>query len=267
MPLRYGNPIVTRRCVDSWSNYYTVQNLPFEEDITIKAFGFFAKRPKEIQFIIYRRDGDAFSIVCKSHMVQAKCGVNRVPIDPIEAKKGDLMGWYVPSNGVIAFSIDLGGWFCTRVQDRSCFFTSQRASSVSFKYSSNRTYSITVEGEEPVKPAAVIAISDIFYDGLEKTTEGDEYIEITNTGTTPGDISGYRINAGDKGQDFIFPENTILSPGAAYRVYTNMTDLSTGGFSFGSKKAIWNNAGDVGVLFAANGTKVDEFEYSPTEQP
>ena len=109
--------------------------------------------------------------------------------------------------------------------------------------------------------APEIVISEIFHDGLEKRSEGDEFIEISNTGTSTGDISGYRINCDDRGQDFVFPEGTVLQAGSSFRVYTNRDDPSTGGFNFDSNVAIWNNKGDVGRIFDASGELVDDFGY------
>ena len=128
-----------------------------------------------------------------------------------------------------------------------------------------RTFSNPFHPKRPstddVKKEPKIIVKYIFYDGLEKRYEGDEYVEICNAGTAPGNISGYRIHAGDKGQNFTFPEGTILEANASYRVYTNRTDLSTGGFSFGTRRAVWDNKGEVGKLYDASGTLVDEFAY------
>jgi hypothetical protein len=106
-----------------------------------------------------------------------------------------------------------------------------------------------------------IVISDIFYNGLEYRTEGDEYVEVSNAGTSPGDISGYHIEDGGLGETFFFPEGTLLPAGASVRVYTNLYDPSTGGFSFGSKRAIWNNKGDIGRIYDASNNLVDEYAY------
>lgn len=264
MSLRNGNAIRNRKVVDTWSNYYMIQNLPFADDVTVNTFCFYAKRAKKVQLLIYRRDNAKFVVVGKSQMVTASVGVNRVPLqEPIDAKQGDLIGWYVPSTGVIAFDVGTGGWQSSGLE-KSTFFTPMRGGETAFKFSSNRVYSIAVEGEPTVKKAPMISIADIFFDGLEKRTEGDEFIEIINTGTAPGNLSGWRINAGDKGQDFTFPKGTTLEPGKSFRVYTNLDDPATGGFKFGSKTAIWNNIeGDVGVLFDASGHEVDEFGYGP----
>jgi hypothetical protein len=234
--LRVGNAVTNRTMVDSWSNYYMIDNnFQITADMNVTTFGFYAKRANKVQLIIYRRSGNSFSIVGKSPMVTAKLGANRIMVPHIEAKKGDLVGWFVPSNGVIAFSKGTGGWMIPGFGNTT-FFTPMNSGAAAFKYSSNRLYSVTIEGSPASKKEPEIVIADIFYDGIEKTSEGDEYIEIANIGTAPGDISGYRINADDKGQDFTFPEETILQPDASYRVYTNLTDLSTGGFSFGIKK-------------------------------
>ncbi|NVB38264.1 choice-of-anchor D domain-containing protein [Pseudenhygromyxa sp. WMMC2535] len=42
----------------------------------------------------------------------------------------------------------------------------------------------------------MIKISTIFYDGVEKRTEGDEYIEIVNDGPAPVDLSKWVVDAG-----------------------------------------------------------------------
>jgi len=110
------------------------------------------------------------------------------------------------------------------------------------------------------KPA--VAISDIFYNGVVKRTESDEYVTITNQESKNVDLSGWRISAGDARQDFSFPKGTVLSPGKSFRVYTNEVHPETGGFKFGNKQAIWNNKGDVGRLYNAQGQLVASFSYS-----
>jgi hypothetical protein len=111
-----------------------------------------------------------------------------------------------------------------------------------------------------------IVISEVFYDGAEERFEGDEFIEILNAGGASVDISGYRINAGNNGQDFTFPKGTTLEVAKRFRVYTNWIDESTGGFSFGSKRAILNNKGDVACIYDASNTLVDKFAYGIEEK-
>jgi hypothetical protein len=103
-----------------------------------------------------------------------------------------------------------------------------------------------------------VIISSIFYDGAESRTEGDEYVVVKNTGAGAVDLAGYRINAGDPGQNFTFPSH-VLQPGAEVRVYTNRS--IPGSYSFGRESAIWNNGGDCGYLFNPQGEQVDEYCY------
>lgn len=107
---------------------------------------------------------------------------------------------------------------------------------------------------QPAKPV----ISYVFYDGDEPRTEGDEYAVVSNTGGTAINLQGYRLNAGDGGQDFRFPSFT-LKPGAQVRIYTNRT--IKGSFSFRIARAIWNNKGDCGYLFNQKGGQVNSYCY------
>jgi endonuclease YncB( thermonuclease family) len=105
-----------------------------------------------------------------------------------------------------------------------------------------------------------LMIQTIFFDGIVKRVESDEYAEIANAGAAPMDLTGWRLNAGNPGQDFIFPEY-ILEPGSSCRVYTNETHAETGGFSFASQDALWNNQGDCGYLYDAQSNLVDDYCY------
>lgn len=114
--------------------------------------------------------------------------------------------------------------------------------------------------------ATGIFISDVNYDGIVPKTESDEFVIITNNGKTPVDISGYFIyvaTTGTQGPTFSFPKKTVpLKAGESVRVYTNEIHKETGGYSFGSGKAIWSNNGGLAVLKDGNGKKVGEYKYA-----
>lgn len=116
----------------------------------------------------------------------------------------------------------------------------------------------------PSTPAHVV-ISYIHFVGSEKGSQGDEYLEIKNTGGTAQDISGWRVHAGSTGQDFVFAQGSVLLPGAVARIYTNIDPNKAGSYSFKSKKALWNDAGDLGQLFNASGKSVSEYGYGTKE--
>jgi hypothetical protein len=107
-----------------------------------------------------------------------------------------------------------------------------------------------------------VAITDIFYNGKVKSVESDEFVEVTNQGFSHVDISGWKLHADDSKQDFAFPAGTVLRSGQSVRVYTNESHPETGGFSFGVKRAIWNNKTDEGKLFDAAGTQVSSRRYT-----
>ena len=114
--------------------------------------------------------------------------------------------------------------------------------------------------EEPASSPGQVVISFIYYDGQVPQVESDEYAVITNQGGSPVNLAGWRLNAGNPGQDFIFPDYS-LQPGANCRVYTNEYHPDYCGFSFSSGQALWRNSGDCGYLFDASGAQVAEYCY------
>lgn len=119
---------------------------------------------------------------------------------------------------------------------------------------------VLVAASTPLQAAtgAKPLISYVYFDGQEARTEGDEYAVVKNTGGTEINLKGWRLNAGDRGQDFYFP-SFVLKPGANVRIYTNRT--IKGAFSFAIRKAIWNNGGDCGFLFNASGKQMSQYCY------
>ena len=107
-----------------------------------------------------------------------------------------------------------------------------------------------------------VRITKIFYDGLVPRSESDEYVEVTNLGSEPQDLSGWVLKDIDEGYPSItFPSYT-LAPGASIRVYTNEIHPESGGFSFGYGKAAWNNKDpDTAALYTAQGQEVSRKSY------
>ncbi|NYZ65128.1 lamin tail domain-containing protein [Endozoicomonas sp. SM1973] len=67
-----------------------------------------------------------------------------------------------------------------------------------------------------------IIISDIKYEGA-LCHKHEEYLEIKNIGPLRTNLSGWHVNAGAEGQDYLFPEQTYLAPGQVIRVYIPIT--------------------------------------------
>lgn len=109
-------------------------------------------------------------------------------------------------------------------------------------------------------PDPIVNITYIFYDGVVPSVESDEYAEITNQGSVDVNLSGWRLNAGDPGQDFYFPSYTLVI-GESCRVYTNEFHPEYCGFNFERGSAIWSNSGECGYLYDGVGSLVSTYCY------
>ena len=118
-----------------------------------------------------------------------------------------------------------------------------------------------------VAPKAVsISIAEINFDGKVPKTESDEYVIIQNSSKEAIDVSGYIIypaTTGNQGSTFSFPKGSTIKPNSSVRIYTNEIHKETGGYSWGSGRALWSNSGGLAVLKDDKGTKLGEFKYTP----
>lgn len=111
------------------------------------------------------------------------------------------------------------------------------------------------------QPTGDVDITDIFYDGLEPRTEGDEYVEIRNNDSVPIQLQGWTLrDAADPPHVFTFP-SFVVQPDQTCRVYTDEVHAEACGFSYGSSSAIWNNDGDCAFLRNSSGVQVDSYCY------
>jgi micrococcal nuclease len=114
--------------------------------------------------------------------------------------------------------------------------------------------------QPPATAPGQVEITYIYFDGVVKRVESDEYAVIKNVGGSPINLGGWRLNAGAPGQDFVFP-SVEIQPGQECRVYTNENHPETCGLSFGSGEALWNNKGDCGYLYDNTGAEVSNYCY------
>jgi small subunit ribosomal protein S16 len=88
--------------------------------------------------------------------------------------------------------------------------------------------------------------------------KGDEYVEIRNDNDLPVDLGGWVLrDKNDAGQSFTFPEGSELKAGGTFQVFSAPGHEQ----SFDSKRAIWNDAGDVAELLSSDGKVVSTFAY------
>nr|WP_194717341.1 lamin tail domain-containing protein [Vibrio sp. S9_S30] len=108
---------------------------------------------------------------------------------------------------------------------------------------------------------ADVLISNVHFDGEEKHTEGDEYVEISNISDSTVDISLWRLESIRNQTVFTFPEGSRLSAQSSIKVFTNKANLGDNEFSFDSAKAIWNNESGVCTLFDYLDHEVASYQY------
>mmetsp|Transcript_24183 Transcript_24183/g.24472 ORF Transcript_24183/g.24472 Transcript_24183/m.24472 type:complete len:166 (-) Transcript_24183:122-619(-) len=115
-------------------------------------------------------------------------------------------------------------------------------------------------------PAAFIA--EILFEGNVYKTESDEYVVIKNSSSKDTiDVSEYSVypetSSGNRGSTFVFPQGSSIKPNSAVRIYTNEIHNETGGYSWGSRRALWSNKGGSGVLEDNDGKKISVYKYAP----
>jgi hypothetical protein len=121
------------------------------------------------------------------------------------------------------------------------------------------TASLPPASNSEVQDNRTVQISHIEFDGTTRN-EPDEYVEITNTGSEPVNITDWELQDTSGTREYKWEQYTI-QPGTTIRVYTNEIHSDTGGFSFGSPQALWRNAGDVADLLDADGQLVFRYTY------
>lgn len=118
----------------------------------------------------------------------------------------------------------------------------------------------STETQSTVVIAAVMPNATEDYSGDGKINGRDEYVKLTNTGTTPVDISGYELSD-SVGLRHMFEFRTILAPGESIRVLTDKFN-SAGGQIW---QGVWNNTGDEITLSDAVSRPVDSRKYVSSE--
>lgn len=106
-----------------------------------------------------------------------------------------------------------------------------------------------------------VVVSAFNYDspGNDNETMTEEYFVLTNKGSEPVDLSGYRASDAAN-HEYRFPDFT-LAAGASVKVRTgNGTNTATDLY-WGSDGAVWNNSGDTLYLHNSAGNIVLTYQY------
>ena len=109
-------------------------------------------------------------------------------------------------------------------------------------------------------PGITSRIDTEFYDGVTRAA-ADEYVALTNIASAPVVLTQWRLisvrAAPNRPQEFIFPHDFTMAPGATCRVYTNEIHDEACGLSFRAGQAPGNNTGDKAELRDRDGNLID----------
>jgi micrococcal nuclease len=97
--------------------------------------------------------------------------------------------------------------------------------------------------------------------GNDHENKNDEWVDLTNTGTTAVDMTGWVLKDESSTHRYRFPSRFTLEPGAEVRVFTGCgTDTATE-FYWCNDSAVWNNDGDTAFILDSSGNIVDSEGY------
>lgn len=112
---------------------------------------------------------------------------------------------------------------------------------------------------------ASIEVSRIRYDadGDDNHNLNDEWVELTNTGNGPLDLTGWSVKDESATHRYPFPSGFHLGAGATVRLHTGCGDnTSTSLYWCMEGSAVWNNSGDTAFVLDPNGNVVVAKSYS-----
>jgi competence protein ComEC len=145
-------------------------------------------------------------------------------------------------------------------------------------------YSVTTQKSEPVQGAKSTSSGNRAYSSTSPTTTlkaestgsmtsnsigstvyvselslTDEWVKVTNKGSSPVSLSGWKIEDEGRKHTYIFPSYT-LDAGSTVTVYTKMGTNSATELYWGSSSLIWNNNGDTASIYDNSGQLVSTLE-------
>jgi len=114
------------------------------------------------------------------------------------------------------------------------------------------------------EPSALIDIGNISFDppGPDGQHLDQETVTLDNNQESLVDLSGWTLRDGSSVHRFVFPVGFELLPGAGVTVHTGCGIDSSEDLYWCADGPIWNNEGDVAILFDDSGALVSSITYS-----
>jgi len=83
-----------------------------------------------------------------------------------------------------------------------------------------------------------------------------EVVTIVNNGSTAADLTGWKLVSEQGNQTYSFPGGTTIPSGGTLKVMSGSKAVASAGTLGWTKSNMWNNDGDPGVLYDAQGQVV-----------
>ena len=131
----------------------------------------------------------------------------------------------------------------------------EEARSVSIGTSSSTDSSTTEESKSKESMMSRSAESTVYVSDLNLK---DEWVKITNKGSSPVSLTGWKIEDDGSKHTYTFPSYTLDS--GTVTVYTGKGTSAASELYWGSGSPIWNNDGDVAYLYDDSGKLVSTME-------
>jgi hypothetical protein len=94
------------------------------------------------------------------------------------------------------------------------------------------------------------------YVGAPHQTVNQEYVKITNKGTTAVKMKGWKITDKGKKHTYYFPSSYSLKSKTTVTLYTGKGTNTATKLYWGRSAYVWNNEGDTAYLYNAQGKLV-----------
>lgn len=166
------------------------------------------------------------------------------------------------SNGPTSWKWDFGDKSSST--DRNPVHTYSTAGTYTAKLTaSNTAGSSTVTKTSYIKVNAVpLPSTNVYISGLRLGASGEtpnqEYVQITNKGTTEVKMNGWKITDSGAKHTYYFPSSDILKSKSTVTLYTGTGTNSAAKLFWGRSSHVWNNEGDTAYLYNAQGALVSK---------
>ncbi|GAW92474.1 MBL fold metallo-hydrolase [Calderihabitans maritimus] len=156
--------------------------------------------------------------------------------------------------GVQVFRTDLQGTIVATSDGKTVTFN-KKASPLKERAPDN---SHAADSSAPVtSPVSVSSSGGVKIAGIDLK---GEVVTIKNTGGAAVDISGWKLVSEKGNQTFTFPSRTVIPAGGILKVVSGPNAQAGPSTLVWTKSYIWNNKGDPGALYDAQGKLVSRYE-------